>query len=152
MEVIVYDPYVHAEDADQVGTLSELLGRSDFVSLHARATPTNAHLIGAAAIATMRPGAFLINTARPSLIDEAALDVALAEERLAGAALDVCEPTSPGVPSRLSRHTNVVITPHIGGATRETLQRGAEMLAEEIRRFAASEPLINLVGKVGAGA
>ena len=152
MEVVVYDPYVQTEDANQVDTLPELLSRSDFVSLHARATATNAHLIDAAAIAAMRRGAFLINTARPSLIDEAALDAALAREQLAGAALDVCEPTSPGVPSQLSRHANVVITPHIGGATRETLQRGADMLAEEIRRFAASEPLINLVGKISAGA
>ena len=78
MEVLVYDPYVQVADAEQTDSLPELLARADFVSLHARASSANEHMIDAAAIAGMRPRAFLINTARDSLVDEAALDQALA--------------------------------------------------------------------------
>lgn len=151
MSVIVYDPFVAVEDAEQVATLEELLGRADFVSLHARATDANRGLIGAAALAAMKPGAFLVNTARESLVDQDALDAALASGRLGGAALDVFEPAAPGRPSPLLRHENVVLTPHLGGATRETLQQGADMLAAEIARYAADEPLRHVVGTVGVG-
>lgn len=152
MSVIVYDPFLALEDVDQVEVLDELLGRADFVSLHARASATNRRLIDAAALAAMKPGAFLVNTARASLIDEDALDGALASGRLGGAALDVFEPAPPGQPSRLLRHENVVLTPHIGGATRETLQQGANMLAAEVARYAADEPLQHVVESVGVGA
>lgn len=152
MSVIVYDPFVEVEDAEQVTTLDELLGRADFVSLHARATAANRGLIDASALAAMKRGAFLVNTARESLIDEDALDAALASGRLGGAALDVFNPAAPGQPSRLLRHENVVLTPHVGGATRETLQQGADMLAAEVARFVADEPLHHTVGEVGVGA
>lgn len=142
MTVIVYDPYVEALDADQVAALDELLHRADFVSLHARASAENENLIDAAALAAMRPGAYLINTARETLVDELALDAALASGHLAGAALDVF---APGSPARLLRHENVVLTPHIGGATHDTLLQGAQMLAEEIARFTAGEPLAHVV-------
>ena len=90
----------------------------------------------------MRPGAVLINTARESLVDEDALDAALVSGHLGGAGARRLRPLAPaGEPSRLLRHENVVLTPHIGGATRETLKQGAEMLADEIARFAAGEPL-----------
>ena len=152
MNVLVYDPYVAANGAaEQARTLKELLRRSDFVSLHARATSANHGLIDADALDTMKPGAFLINTARESLVDIAALDAALADGRLGGAALDVLEPTTPGQPPKLLRYPNVVLTPHIGGATRETLKQGAEMLGEEIRRFAAGQPLAHVVGPSGVG-
>ncbi len=94
----------------------------------------------------MKPGSFLINTARESLVDEDALDAALASGHLAGAALDVFrQPGSAGDRSALLRHENVVLTPHIGGATSETLLHGALMVAEEIERFAAHEPLTHVV-------
>jgi D-3-phosphoglycerate dehydrogenase len=152
MEVMAYDPYVEADDIVQAGSLEELLQRSDFVSLHARASPANAHLIDAAALATMKPGACLLNTARESLIDEDALDGALASGHLGGAALDVFESPPDGQRSRLLRHENVVLTPHIGGATAETLAQGAEMIAAEIARFAGSEPLRHVVGGAGVSA
>ena len=152
MSVIVYDPFVVVEGAEQVHSLGELLARADFVSLHARATAENRSLIDAEALTSMKPGAFLINTARESLVDEDALDAALAGGHLGGAALDVFEPAAPGERSRLLRHENVVLTPHIGGATRETLKQGAEMHASEVARYAADEPLHHVVGSVGVSA
>src|SRR5581483_4081461 len=147
MSVIVYDPFVEANGVEQVSTLEELLARADFVSLHARATPENENLIDAAALAAMKPGAFLVNTARETLVDEDALDAALESGRLAGAALDVVRTTAQNGRHRLLRHENVVMTPHLGGATHETLLQGAEMIAEEIVRFAAGEPLVNVVNR-----
>jgi len=130
-----------------VATLEELLARSDFVSLHARATPDNGHLFNAAAFAQMRPGAYFVNTAREGLVDESALDDALASGHLAGAALDVFEHRSEPGAHPLLRHPNVVLTPHIGGATHETLLRGVQMIAGEIERFAQGEPLINVADR-----
>jgi len=147
MSVIVYDPFVEANGVEQVSTLEELLARADFVSLHARATPENENLIDPAALAAMKPGAFLVNTARETLVDEDALDAALESGRLAGAALDVVRTTAQSGRHRLLRHENVVMTPHLGGATHETLLQGAEMIAEEIVRFAAGEPLVNVVNR-----
>jgi D-3-phosphoglycerate dehydrogenase / 2-oxoglutarate reductase len=149
MTVLAYDPFVAATDVEQVQTVQELLGRSDFVSLHARATPDNVHLIGGDAFAAMKPGSFLINTARESLVDEDALDAALASGHLAGVALDVFRQGSAGERPALLRHENVVLTPHIGGATSETLLQGALTIAREIERFAADEPLTHVVGTSG---
>ena len=145
MALSVYDPYLETAEVEQVRTIDELLSRSDFVSLHARATPDNLHLIDSDALATMKAGSFLINTARESLVDEDALDVALASGHLAGAALDVFRQSAPGERSALLRHENIVLTPHIGGATSETLLQGAVMVANEIERFAADEPLTHIV-------
>jgi phosphoglycerate dehydrogenase-like enzyme len=148
LTVIAYDPYASVDaTVEQVDSLEELLARADFVSLHARATSDNENLIDAEAFAQMKPGAFLINTARETLVDEDALDDALASGRLGGAALDVVRTTSAQGRHRLLRHENVVLTPHLGGATHETLLQGAEMIAEEILRFAAGEPLVNVVNR-----
>jgi D-3-phosphoglycerate dehydrogenase len=150
LTVLVYDPLlepVDEEAVEWVDTLEELLERSDFVSLHARASTENTHMFDEAAFAQMRPGSFLINTARETLVDEDALDAALASGHLAGAALDVVGPTSDEGRHRLLRHENVVMTPHIGGATHETLLQGTEMMAAEIQRFAAGEPLLNVFNK-----
>jgi D-3-phosphoglycerate dehydrogenase len=152
MNVVSYDPFVDSGGVEQVATLDELLALSDFVSLHARSTPENENLIDELALATMKRGSFLVNTARETLIDEDALDAALGSGRLAGAALDVVRPTEDKGPHRLLRHGNVVLTPHIGGATHETLLRGAEMIAAEIVRFAAGEPLVNVVNRTAAAA
>ena len=119
--------------------LDELLGRSGLVSLHARATADNRHLFGAAEFARMPRGAFFINTARESLVDEDALAKALASGHLAGAALDVVERRPAGDRHPLLDLPNVIITPHIGGATRETLRRGAEMAAAAVGRLISGE-------------
>lgn len=124
--VLAYDPLV-TEDADGVGLvpLDTLLARSDVVSLHARATPENRHMFSRAEFARMRPGTCFINTARESLVDEDALTAALADGTLSGAALDVLERPAQGTRHPLLGRPNVVVTPHIGGATAETLGRGA---------------------------
>ncbi len=117
--------------------LDDLLSRSDLVSVHARATADNRHMFGAAAFARMPRGAFFINTARESLVDEDALARALASGTLAGAALDVAQPRPAGDRHPLLDLPNVIITPHIAGATRETLRRGAEMAAAAVARLAS---------------
>ena len=119
--------------------LDDLLSRSDLVSVHARATADNRHMFGAAAFARMPKGAFFINTARESLVDEDALAGALASGTLGGAALDVAEPPPAGNRHPLLDLPNVIITPHIGGATHETLRRGAEMAAAAVARLVAGQ-------------
>jgi D-3-phosphoglycerate dehydrogenase len=154
MTVVVYDPYV-VVDADeavaQVPTLDELLVGADFVSLHARATKDNANLFDTCTFAKMRAGSYFVNTARDTLVDEDALDAALESGHLAGAALDVVRQSAETGRHRLLRHSNVVMTPHIGGATHETLLQGAEMIADEICRFTAGEPLRYLVNREALG-
>ena len=155
MRLVVYDPYVRIGDltsTEQVATLDELLSKSDFVSLHVRATTETQNLFGARQFAAMKPGSYFLNTARESLVDEDALDAALASGRLAGAALDVVRSRSEGGPHPLLRHENVVITPHIGGATHETLLRGVTMVSDEIQRFAAGEPLRAVVNRAAVEA
>jgi D-3-phosphoglycerate dehydrogenase / 2-oxoglutarate reductase len=120
-------------------SLDDLLSHSGLISLHARAAPDNRHLLGAAAFARMPRGAFFINTARESLVDEEALAAALTSGALAGAALDVVERRPAGDRHPLLDLPNVIITPHIGGATRQTLQRGAEMTAAAVARLASGE-------------
>ena len=99
--------------------LHAVLATADIVSIHCPLTPETHHLIDAAALATMRPTAVLVNTARGPIVDEAALVEALASGRLAGAALDVYE-HEPRVSEDLLRMENVVLTPHIGSGTRRT--------------------------------
>jgi D-3-phosphoglycerate dehydrogenase len=136
-----YDPVPPAvvpPGVDLVGW-DELLSRSRLISLHARATPGNRHLFGPDAFARMPRGAYFINTARESLVDEDALATALATGGLAGAALDVVEHRPAGDRHPLLDLPNVIITPHIGGATRETLQRGAKMTASAVARLASGD-------------
>jgi phosphoglycerate dehydrogenase-like enzyme len=103
--------------------LRELLRRSDIVSLHLRLTPDNAGIIDADALAAMKPGAVLVNTARGELVDEPALIAALRSGHLAGAALDTyaVEPLPPT--SELRRMAQVLLSPHVAGQTREALLR-----------------------------
>ena len=150
MRVLVYDPFVELETVvgvEQCGSLEQLLDEADFVSLHARATKENADLFDAPTFAKMKPGSYFVNTARETLVDETALDEALASGRLAGAALDIVKAQESAGRHPLLRHENVVLTPHIGGATHETLLHGARMIADEIARFAAGEPLVNVANR-----
>jgi D-3-phosphoglycerate dehydrogenase len=154
MRVVAYDPYMEIDPdtgVEQLSSLDELLAEADFVSLHARMTKDNANMFDAVTLAKMKPGAFFVNTARETLVDEDALDSALESGHLGGAALDVVRQSSQAGRHRFLRHTNVVMTPHVGGATHETLLQGAEMIADELGRFAAGEPLRNLVNREALG-
>jgi D-3-phosphoglycerate dehydrogenase len=146
LKVLVYDPFLEVDNNDrveQIALLDELLARSDFVSLHARETSENVNMIDSRSLALMKPGSYVLNTARENLVDLDALDAALDSGHLAGAALDVLHTGTSGR-HRLLRHENVVLTPHIGGATHETLLQGARMIAAEITRLASGEPMVNV--------
>ena len=151
MRVVVFDPFVEpgsiAADGAESVALDRLLSTSDFVSLHARATADNARLINADAIARMKPGAFLVNTARDSLVDEGAVLEGLRSGHLAGFAVDLVSPSPATGRHPLLAFPNVIITTHIGGATTETLRHGGEMAAAEIERYLRGEPLHNVADR-----
>jgi glyoxylate reductase len=111
--------------------LDELLARSDFVSLHAPLTAETRHLIDARALARMKPGAIVVNTARGGLLDSGALARALEEGRLGGAALDVYE-REPEIPPELARLERVVLAPHIGSATATARDGMALLVADNV--------------------
>lgn len=111
--------------------LPDLLREADVVSLHVPATPETFHLIDTAALALMKSGAILINTARGSVVDETALIAALTRGHLAGAGLDVTE-HEPKVPAALHQMPNVVITPHLGGGTRESRQAARHLAVTNV--------------------
>jgi phosphoglycerate dehydrogenase-like enzyme len=126
-------------------TLKDVLTRADIVSLHLPLTPQTQRMIDAKALAAMKPGAILINTARGGLVDEAALVTCLVSGRLRGAGLDVFdqEPVDPDNP--LLGLPNVVVAPHQAWLTPETLDRSLAAAFENIRRLQAGEPLLNQV-------
>ncbi len=144
--VIVYDPYAsfgEQDDVEAVTTLDELLARSRVVSLHARATPETAGMIGAAQLAAMPQGAVLINCARGSLVDEEAVCDAIETGHLFAAGFDVFthEPVPPS--SRLLTTRHVVMTPHVAGASREVAHKAARIMATEVGRYVRGEPLVH---------
>jgi D-3-phosphoglycerate dehydrogenase len=136
MEVIAYDPFVSAEHASRYNVrfteLEDLLREADFVTLHTPLTEATRGLIGERELALMKPTARLINCARGGLVDEEALLRALDEGRIAGAALDVFAQEPPPPDHPLLRHPKVVITPHLGGSTREAQISVAREIAQQI--------------------
>ena len=110
--------------------LAELLAHSEALSVHCPYTPQTRHIIGAAALAAMAPGGYLVNTARGGTVDEAALEAALDSGHLAGAALDVFETEPPPPDYRLRRHPKVICTPHVSGVTDGSLVNMGLMAAE----------------------
>jgi lactate dehydrogenase-like 2-hydroxyacid dehydrogenase len=146
MRVIFHDPYPPpAEVARSVGAeprdrLEQVLEEADFVSLHCPATPETRHLMNAERLGRLKPGAYLINTARGDVVDEAALVDALRSGRLAGAGLDVFE-REPQVSPELLAMENVVLLPHLGSATRETRVAMGMRALENLRLFFQGAPL-----------
>jgi glyoxylate reductase len=121
-----------------------LIARSHVLSLHAPLTPETRHAIGADALRRMRPGSFLVNTARGALVDEAALVDALRDGPLAGAGLDVYE-REPTIHPGLLDLPNVTLLPHVGSATRETRTRMAMMAARNVHAVLTGQPPLNPV-------
>ena len=146
MKVIFHDPFppspqeAAALGAEPVGSLDEVFTRGDFVSLHCPATPETRHLVNAERLKQMKPGAYLINTARGDVVDEAALVQALKAGTIKGAGLDVFE-KEPVVTEELLAMENVVLLPHLGSATRETRIAMGMRALENLRLFFAGKPL-----------
>jgi D-3-phosphoglycerate dehydrogenase / 2-oxoglutarate reductase len=136
MKVIAYDPYVAADKFDELGTeivldLEDLLGRSDFISIHLPKTAETKGLIGAKEFTQMKDGVRVINAARGGIVDETALYDAIVAGKVAGAGLDVFE-NEPPADSPLVKLEQVVATPHLGASTSEAQDKAGVMIAEQI--------------------
>ncbi|MEU9022888.1 2-hydroxyacid dehydrogenase [Actinomadura sp. NPDC048394] len=147
VKVLVHDPYLDGlgdlADVAELVPLDDLLARAQIVSLHARATPQTTGMIGAAQIAAMAPGSIIVNCARGSLLDyEAACD-AVESGHLFAAAFDVFpeEPIPAG--SRLLTTPNVIVTPHLAGASKQTAANAARIIAEDVGRHLRGEPILH---------
>ena len=125
--------------------LDRLLSESDIVSLHLPITPETEHLIDAAAIGRMKPGAVIVNTARGGLIDETELVAALRDGRIAAAGLDVYEAEPAPATNPLFAMDNVIVAPHLAWLTRETIERSLAVALENCRRLAAGDELLHRV-------
>jgi D-3-phosphoglycerate dehydrogenase len=140
MRVIAADPYA----PDATHSLDDLLAQADLVSMHAAVTPDTVGMISAERIATMSPGAVYVNTARAALHDLDALTVALGEGRLAAAGLDHFEGEHLAVDHPLVGMPNVVLTPHIGGATYDTETNHSLLMANGLAALVSGEVPSNI--------
>jgi phosphoglycerate dehydrogenase-like enzyme len=141
--VLLYDPFVVAGELEgaELVSLDTLMARSDVVSVHAPSLPATRAMIGARQLKLMQDGATLINTARGSLIDEAALVAELETGRIFGV-IDVTDPEIPAENSPLFSLPNVFLTPHVAGAIGTERLRLGLMAVEEIERFVAGQPML----------
>jgi len=121
--------------------LERLLAEADFVTLHCPLTPETRHLINASALSLMKRSAILINTARGPIVDQRALVEALREGRIAGAALDVTDPEPPAPGDPLLDAPNLLVTPHIGSATRAARERMAQLAVENLLAALDGQPM-----------
>ncbi|WP_166298686.1 D-2-hydroxyacid dehydrogenase family protein [Bradyrhizobium sp. 2S1] len=139
MNVIAWSPNLTPEKCKEAGvgyaSKDELFATADIITIHVVLSPRSRGLVGAADLARMKPSAYLVNTARGPIVDEDALLVALREKKIAGAGIDVfsVEPLPSDHPLR--KLDNVVITPHLGYATRESLQMHYQQMVECIDAF-----------------
>jgi D-3-phosphoglycerate dehydrogenase len=136
MRLLVHDPYVDPAVMREVGaeaaSLDDVLSRSDVVVMAARLTDETRGMIGARELSLLRPDAIFVNPARAELVDGAALRDALARRAFAGAIIDVFSPEPPLANDPLLMMDNVLLTPHIAGATREAAARGAEVVCRHV--------------------
>ncbi len=138
-KVLVYDPFLTAEKVRAMGCepadLDTLLKSSDYVCLHPRLTKETMGMIGEREIGLMKKTAYLINTARGELVQHDALYKALKENRIAGAALDICEAEPPPPDSPAWTLENITISSHLGGASIQAAEIGARVLAEGVYNY-----------------
>jgi phosphoglycerate dehydrogenase-like enzyme len=136
------------EKVGQSKDLLAMLPEADVVAIAVPLTSETEKLFNAAAFAAMKRGSYLINISRGKVVDTEALVAALKSGQLAGACLDVTEPEPLPAGHALWRVPNVIITPHVAGESEVTDQRSSALLRENMRRFGAGEPLLNVVDKV----
>lgn len=143
--VVVSDPFVPDRTLERAGMvpagLAKLATIADFVSLHVPENEATVHMIDGAFLARMKRGSYLVNTSGGSVVDPAALIDVLENGRIAGAALDVFEGQPLPVSSPLMSCPNLILTPHIGGATDETIDRHSRIMTSEIERMLDGKPL-----------
>ncbi len=137
MRVLGYDPYVDAATlagygVQKIDRLEDMLPSCDFVTLHCPGGAETRHMIDEHTLALFKPSAYLINTARGTVIDEDALVAALRRQQLAGAAIDVYDPEPPRVDNPLLQMDNVIVTPHFCAMTEESLRNMATMVAQGV--------------------
>jgi D-3-phosphoglycerate dehydrogenase / 2-oxoglutarate reductase len=144
LRVVTHDPYADAEVLAKAGVegvgFDQLLGMSDFVSIHAPLMPATRGLFNAGVFAKMKPGAFLVNTARGPLVDEDGLIAALDSGHLGGAALDVVTTEPLAKDSRLLGRDNVILTPHTAFYSVEALNELQTKCAADVARVLSGEP------------
>jgi D-3-phosphoglycerate dehydrogenase len=144
-DIRIHDPYLDDADITAIGAtpsgLDDLLGAAHAISVHTPLTPETRHLFGASTFARMRPGAFLVNTSRGGVIDEAALVAAVRDGRLGGAALDVFESEPLPADSELRTLPNVILTPHAAFFSDSSLAALQGLATEEADRALTGAPL-----------
>lgn len=147
VDVAAFDPVLSSDDpawstpgVSHFEDLGAMLGTCDVVTLHVPLTEATRHLVGAAEIAAMKPGACIVNTARGGVLDEAALVEALVSGKLGAAALDVFEDEPLPAHSPFEEIPNLYLTPHIAGLTQEANARTGALVASRIRRALESSP------------
>jgi D-3-phosphoglycerate dehydrogenase / 2-oxoglutarate reductase len=146
MNVLVYDPYIPADQVraagcEPVNDLDAALPRADFVSIHCPRTPETEGMFGTARLGRMKPTAYLVNTARGGIIDEAALYAALTTGVIAGAGIDVFDREPPDPDNPLLKLENVVTAPHMAGVTRESIDRMAAQAVKNVLSVFDARPI-----------
>lgn len=148
MELLIYDPFLCPIDLEEVGVkkaekLEDLMKNADFITCHMKITPETTGIISRKMIALMKPTAYFINSSRGAILDEEALIDALREKRIAGAAFDVYakEPIASNHPY-VTELDNVVITPHIAGATDDVLVNHTKQIVADVKRFAEGRRML----------
>jgi len=145
MRVLAYEPYPDQEFVKANGVelveLDEVFRQSDFVTLHLPAMPETTKIVNAEKLALMKPSAYLINTSRGPIIDEAAMLTALRENKIAGAGLDVFDVEPLPVDHPLRKMDNVVLTPHLGYVATQNYRAYFGGVVDDIRAFLDGKPV-----------
>lgn len=143
VDVLLYDPFISAEAAKALGAekveLETLLKEADIVSIHAPSIPSTYHMINADSLKLMKKDAVLINTARGTIVDEAALYEHMKNGGLKYACIDVFDPEPPAKDNPLLTLDNVIVTPHLAGLARNGLKRIGTFVCEELTHFLNGE-------------